>query len=106
MTSFVNLAQKIESIGASAYLGLAGALNVTTLKEDQTTLVLTAGGVCTESYSSAVATADRVSMICAVRRCREGPPGRVDHVCRAAEAALGRRVRDAAYPQRRLVSPW
>ncbi|KAL1948310.1 hypothetical protein VTO73DRAFT_12385 [Trametes versicolor] len=44
VTSFVNLAQKIESIGASAYLGLAGALNVTTLKEDQTTLVLTAGG--------------------------------------------------------------
>lgn len=105
VTSFVNLAQKIESIGASAYLGLAGALNATSLKEGQTTLVLTAGGVRTQSYSRVVAPADRVSVICAVHRRSEGPPGRVDHVYRAAEAALGRRVRDAAYPQRRLVSP-
>lgn len=98
VTSFVNLAQKIESIGASAYLGLAGALNATALKEDQSTLVLTAGGVRTLSYSRIIALPDWVFMICPVYRRCQGSPGRLDHVCRAAEAALGRRLRDAAHP--------
>lgn len=93
MKSFVNLAQKIESVGASTFLGMARHIN------DTSTLNAGAVRVAAQHLYPTVGLTRSLTG----HRCERRSSGWLAHVVGAQEPAVGWSFRDAPSPQCRLV---